>query len=904
MLFLGIPAPLWIAALIGLGVLVARATSRFSAEPRRAGSSWIGEHPLSLGLALFGLAVALASIGISATMARIVVRILGTAIGLTGLGVRVGVALRRPARPKAEGHAEQARAQALAHADAWSPLRTLGVAARLAFGDVAHGLLPLLVATALMSVPAAFAAVRLRALLVQAPLPPDVVAPPFDPMPFLALAGTALWLRLFELFGHAGGLAVALKLVRKVRPGWRDVFSGARFVLPFLGFELVAALASLFGLVALVVPIVIIRVGWWLALPLMIDRNLGIFEAIEESWRMTRGSRLKLFALGGVLLLAQLAVLGVGLALAPLSKWLLVVPELLTLVIGPIALVAVAHAYEALRKTPRMSESGDAALTVGYAAVGFVYGGAFLMLVRIANALPVTRGSHVVMRHEILRAAALLTGVVFLLFVLGALLPMLLDGLERAGFSRFVGARHVRSSKSGFLTVISLLAILGVSMSSCALGSVISIMGGFGADLKRKILANNAHVVVDSPAPNGFAEWEPVLERVRKVPGVVAATPMITGEVMAAVDNNTSGVLLRGIDVDTIGEVIDLPANIEPGLGKLEWLRDPELVANLPWSERRGVETDDDLFHAVDDLPPPPKKQRASPFGDQHEPTDPLIEKLGRALPPPSLDRPVYPCVVIGRELAKTLHLRIGSEVSLVSRMGELSPAGVVPRERKFRVAAIFFSGMYEYDATHAYVTMDAARDFLDQPDRINAIQVKVSDVENADRFRPLIANAVGREELRTRDWREINKNLFSALKLERIATFIVLSLAIIVASFSILCTLLLMVTEKGAEIAILKALGASDNAILRVFMVEGMIIGGIGTIFGVATGYAVCYGLSWFGVRIDPDVYYIDRLPISVNGWDFAAVTLAALVICAISTLYPARAASKLLPVEGLRYE
>jgi lipoprotein-releasing system permease protein len=525
-------------------------------------------------------------------------------------------------------------------------------------------------------------------------------------------------------------------------------------------------------------------------------------------------------------------------------------------------------------------------------------GVAFLVLVRIANHLPVTHGSHVVMKDEITRACALLTGVVFLVLVLAAMLPLLLNAMERSGFARFVGARHVRATKSGFLTIISVLSIFGVAVSSCALGSVISIMGGFGQDLKRKILANNAHVVIDTTNPAGFDEWQPVLDRVRAVPGVTAATPMITGEVMASIGSNMSGVILRGIDVDTVGGVLDLPKNIEPGLGKLEWLNDPETVAALPWSERKGVEGDDELY-----LLGEPKRKNDVELGIKHEAPDPAVEKAAaHPIVPP--DRPIYPTIIIGRELAKTLHLRIGSELSLVSRMGELTPAGVIPRERKFRVAAIFFSGMYEYDVSHAYISLSAARDFFDMKEAINAIQVHVQDAEKADLVQPAIVDAVGRTDLRVRDWREINKNLFSALKLERIATFIVLSLAIIVASFCILCTLLLMVTEKGREIAILKALGASDLSILRVFMVEGMIIGGIGTIFGVATGYAFCYGLSWFGVRIDPDVYYIDRLPIAVNAWDFAAVTAAALVICAISTLYPARAASKLLPVEGLRYE
>lgn len=570
------------------------------------------------------------------------------------------------------------------------------------------------------------------------------------------------------------------------------------------------------------------------------------------------------------------------------------------------ALTALGLVILVLRATRKDHLAGERRVVrpvVGWILVGFgtAVAVAFLALVRAAAALPVTRGSKVVMKHEMIRASALGSGVVFLILVLAALLPLILDALERTGFARYVGARHVRAHKSGFLTIISILSILGVSVSSCSLCGVISIMGGFGQDLQRKILANNAHVTVDTGNPQGFIEWQPVLDRVREVPGVVAATPMITSEVMASVGTNTAGVLLRGIDLATVGNVIDLPKNVE--LGKLEWLADPEHVAALPWSERRGVDEDELIFRPIGDDKPAPASSGPPGFVSKgHEATDPEIDKLARPAPPP--ERPVYPGIVIGRELAKTLHLRLGSEVSLVSRMGELTPAGVIPRERKFRVAGIFFSGMYEYDASHGYILMDVAKEFLEQPDRIGAIQVKVTDPEKADAIRPLVERAVGRPELRVRDWREINKNLFSALKLERIATFIVLSLAIIVASFCILCTLLLMVTEKGKEIAILKALGASDLAILRVFMVEGMIIGGIGTMFGVAIGYATCYGLSWFGVRIDPDVYYIDRLPIAVNPWDFAAVTGAALLICAVSTLYPARAASKLLPVEGLRYE
>jgi lipoprotein-releasing system permease protein len=211
---------------------------------------------------------------------------------------------------------------------------------------------------------------------------------------------------------------------------------------------------------------------------------------------------------------------------------------------------------------------------------------------------------------------------------------------------------------------------------------------------------------------------------------------------------------------------------------------------------------------------------------------------------------------------------------------------------------------MYEYDAAHAYMTIESAQNLFSLGESISAIEVKVPEAERAPELRDPVESALDRSDLRVRDWRELNKNLFSALKLEKYATFIILSIAILVASFCIICTLLLMVTEKGKEIAILKAVGASDTAILQIFMLEGVVIGAIGTVLGVMTGLAFCLSLSIYGVRLDPEVYYIDRLPVAVNASDYIAVAIAAMVICTISTIYPARAASQLRPVDGLRYE
>jgi lipoprotein-releasing system permease protein len=485
---------------------------------------------------------------------------------------------------------------------------------------------------------------------------------------------------------------------------------------------------------------------------------------------------------------------------------------------------------------------------------------------------------------------------VFLVAVLVAGLPIVLDAIEARGFTSFVGARHVRATKSGFLTVISVLSMAGVAVSSCALCSVTSIMGGFGHDLKRKILGNNAHIVVDVTRPGGFGDWEKKLEATRAAlarAGGGAATPVVGGEAMASSSSNTAGALVRGIDPETIGDVIDLKDNIE--VGKFDYFVHPEKLLDLGADEIVGFGPERIPYYHGPDF-------RNAPD------TDPSLREFLKQ------NEKVYPGVIIGKELAKSLHVLVGEEISLLSPMGELGPMGMMPRTRKYRVAAIFYSGMYEYDATHAYVMLADAQSFfsLNDKSRITNIDVRVPDPERVEPFHAAVLAAMQDQdangglgaEIRVRDWIEMNRNLFSALKLEKIATFIILSLAILVASFCIVCTLLLMVTEKGKEIAILKALGASDGAIMRIFMLEGVIIGAIGTTFGVGVALAACSGLASFGVRLDPEVYYIDRLPVNVNGGDYLMVAVAAMIICTVSTIYPAYAASELRPVEGLRWE
>lgn len=520
-------------------------------------------------------------------------------------------------------------------------------------------------------------------------------------------------------------------------------------------------------------------------------------------------------------------------------------------------------------------------IVTGLSFVGFIGLGIWTQL------LPEQKGTAFVLWHQLVRVGTVVCGMGTVVGLSALAVPYVLDALERGGFIGFVSARHVRATKSGFLTVISVLSIVGVALSALALCVVVAVMGGFGADLKRKILGNNAHVRLESKKVGGFTNWHDLADELRLVPGVKAVTPVAGGESMASSASNTAGVLLRGVDTETIGTVIDLLANIE--VGKFKYLEDTKRLANLPASEPIGIGPGGEVYLKGPDL-----KSYTSKLDGELDPS--VKDAVNEA--------DEFPGIVIGRELAKSLHVYVGDEITLVSPIGDLGPMGLMPKSRRFRIAAIFYSGMYEYDASQAYVKLDEGQDFLDLKQNITALEVKLEEAEKVDAVRPLIEKKLDRDDVRVRDWKELNKNLFSALKLEKIATFVILSLAIMVASFCILCTLLLMVTEKSKEIAILKSLGASDRAILKIFMTEGVMIGAIGTYFGVATGFAAIKGLTWFGLRLDPDVYYVDRLPISADVSDFALVALSALVITTLATVYPAIAASQLRPVEGIRYE
>lgn len=513
------------------------------------------------------------------------------------------------------------------------------------------------------------------------------------------------------------------------------------------------------------------------------------------------------------------------------------------------------------------------------------------------------------------------------------LIPVALDLVERGNFRFLIAARLLRARKSGFLTTIGALSILAVAFSSCTLTTTLSVMGGFRNDLKSKILGNHAHVVIDRE-DGTFEGWGPVLDTVREQEDVIAASPYVEGEVMITSATNLAGAVLRGIDPGTIGDVTDLRRNLRHG--QLEYLSDPERLLNLRPSEMgRGLlappGADDFIDEIVldpddpgvgvtgsivddiadltaspeaDDGPDDPDSRRIAAEIDEflaadeedEEPRDVFADPT-----PPAED--LLPGLIVGQELARTLRLHVGDEVNVVSPLGELGPTGPMPKSRPFRIAGIFYSGMYEFDMKMAYTTLPAAQGFLNVGEAVSGIEAKIEDTDEAEAVASAIASALGRDELRVRGWQEVNRNLFGALQLEKLAMFITLGIAILVASFCIVGTLTLMVQEKRKEVGILKAMGTSGEQVVAIFMAQGLMIGLLGALMGLGLGYLSCFIMEHFGVHLNPEVYYIDRLPVHIDPAEFVVTGIASVLVCLLATIYPAILGSRLQVTDALRY-
>lgn len=409
-------------------------------------------------------------------------------------------------------------------------------------------------------------------------------------------------------------------------------------------------------------------------------------------------------------------------------------------------------------------------------------------------------------------------------------------------FELFVATRYLFARrKQAFISVISVMAILGVALGVASLIVVMGVMNGFTTDLREKILGANAHAIVMSYTPSAMRDAAALEERIKDVDGVLAQTPFIYSETMISAPRGVKGVILRGIDPETAPNVLAILSQMTAG--------------------------------SVDNL-------AVGPDG--------------------------APGIIIGRELAQYLDVRVGSRINLLAPDANKGAAGFTPRIRPFKIAGMFSTGMYEYDSSLVFVALDAARDAFALPEgQITGIEVAVHDVYKADSISEEITKALGGAPYYVRSWMDMNANLFAALQLEKTAMFVILALIVLVGSFSIVTTLVMLVMEKTRDIAILMSMGATRGMIRRIFMLQGTIIGFVGTALGFVLGLFVSWLLQKYQfIKLPKGVYSLDHLPILHQWPDLVAVGIAAMVLCFLATLYPARQAASLEPVDALRYE
>jgi lipoprotein-releasing system permease protein len=412
----------------------------------------------------------------------------------------------------------------------------------------------------------------------------------------------------------------------------------------------------------------------------------------------------------------------------------------------------------------------------------------------------------------------------------------------------FIGLRYLKAKrKQTFISIITIISIAGVTVGVMALIVVLAVMSGFEKTLKEKILGTQAHLVLLKASQEGMDHYEEVAMRVQEVKGVVSAAPFIFNQVMLSSESNVSGVVIKGIDPDRVGNVTELAHNMKAG--RLQDLKEG---------------------------------------GDR--------DLTG---------------IILGVELAKHLGVSLNDIIQVISPLGTVTPMGMMPKMKRFRIVGIFYSGMYEYDNTMAYISLESAQKFIVMGARVTGIEIKTNDLYQVKKIGKEIRQKMG-FPFWTKDWMEMNRNLFSALKLEKIAMFIILVLIVLVAAFNIISTLIMVVMEKNKDIAVLKSMGAPSMGILKIFIIEGGVIGVVGTIFGTILGLGAAFNLekitgfveNLFGFKIlSSDVYYIDKLPSQVNPLDIGLIVLTAILISLLATLYPSWRASKLDPAEALRY-
>lgn len=455
-------------------------------------------------------------------------------------------------------------------------------------------------------------------------------------------------------------------------------------------------------------------------------------------------------------------------------------------------------------------------------------------------------------------------------------LPPVPDG-SSLGAEWWLAWGHLKSKKSeAFLSVVTLLSIVGVVAGVAMLNWVIAVMTGFEIDLRDKILGANAHVVVFRYGGN-VVDPDAQVEKLKQIDGIVAAAPFVYTEMMIRSPWSSTGIVIKGVDPGRTGEVTHLVEDLAEGY-------DPARAHLVTYGDGDLATRTEVVRRLAEPLPP---------MGLDNEALEPTAEE------------PALPGIVIGKELQAHLQVRPGDKVQIINPLGGgTGPMGMpTPSVRSVRVAAIFDSGMFEYDTKWTYVTNEWVQDFLKIGPTATGIEIKVDDIDDVDRIAAEVDQALGYPHY-ARHWKNLNAKLFEALELEKWVMGLLLNMIVVNAGLLIVTTLIMVVITKGREIAILKAMGATSGTILRIFVMEGAAIGAIGTVFGTIFGLLGCAFLDRYEYPLETDVYYLDTLPVVVDPQAVATIAVGAFVICFFCTLYPAWRASALDPVEALRYE
>jgi lipoprotein-releasing system permease protein len=523
-------------------------------------------------------------------------------------------------------------------------------------------------------------------------------------------------------------------------------------------------------------------------------------------------------------------------------------------------------------------------------------------------------------------------------------------------FDWTLAIRYLQSKKRSFISVGTLFAILGVALGVAALATVMSVTGGFQKQFRDKVLGVNAHVLILKRTPE-FHEYRLRMDQVAKVHGVVAVAPFVINPMLVTAGEHTAtGVLMKGVDPERMPAVLDMPKQIvegslagmrRPGAkpperskgsfgfddhptpptpsalpsgsasvdgnGHDPFLKLMEDTLNKKKQENEKASKEEDEGTAPADAAPPPAHEGPAgsiePDGgysselppDDHE--DLAIKEINKAEEAKTADTDL-PGVAIGRTLATNLKVGLNDRIRITSPAIGFSLSGSTrtPVARQFRVIAIFEAGFDQYDSKLVYVDMYEAQAFYDQGDSVTGIEMRVSDIDGAKRIKTDIEKMLNNGVYHVMDWEELNHPLFTALKIQQIGMSAVLALIIIVAAFTVVATLIMIVLDKRKEIAVLKAMGARDGAILRTFLYQGLVIGGIGTSIGLIIGFVVCRVLLVYGFPLDPKVYFISRLPVEIRPQEFLLTGAIAILICLAATIIPARHAASIRPADGLR--